>query len=95
MHQADDLFFLNFHQSVMVPNVVIDIDTILRMMVFKLDGKPLDYFADKFKIDGIDEIENDLSVLAVTVEVKVNYFIIFNEQVHAFSVLDRNRQLHW
>lgn len=63
----------------MVPNVVIHIDTIFRVLILEPDGKPLDYLGDKFKVDSVDKIEDDLPVLAVAVEVKVNYLVVFYE----------------
>ena len=56
MHKGYQLFFLRFGISLMIPDIIIDIDFEFRMTILEFYRKFLDYFNYEIDIDCIDKI---------------------------------------
>jgi hypothetical protein len=92
MHCSDNPFFLDVGESVMFPDVVVDVDLVDLVGIFVADGESFDDGLDEIHLGCVDEVIYDRPLEARAVEVQVDDLLVLEDELEG-SVAGAEHQL--
>jgi hypothetical protein len=61
MHLLQQLLFLDFHEPLVLPDVLVTVLLSVRIDVLEAEGNFFDCSENEVDVDGVDQVEEDLS----------------------------------